>query len=269
MAHKAAPKQKNPLSVDLGFFGKLDENGGTSSKKFFNKIEKTQDPETVQQMRDLFQEALENNTFPRIERQIQNFLKKQTTAESAGRLKQLMRNIASEGLVSPKENHEGKVTNYRRNPDIDRTGLLVNGYHKRKEELKKRYAEIMNKPNGVRVEGFVGKQRFAFVASIEFGENKNGQETVIIADILPLHGPPPSDLKASYVVGYSVPKWLKGQLTSIKQKVAKAKNREEEKALKAKAAQTEEPTETSETPDTKLIMLVPKPGEKEEAQAAV
>ena len=53
MTHKAVPHTNNPLYVDLGFLGRLDTGKGTSSKKFFNKIEKSQDPETVEKTRDL------------------------------------------------------------------------------------------------------------------------------------------------------------------------------------------------------------------------
>ena len=89
---------KNPLEVDLGFFGKVNTNK-VPADKFFVHAENSQGFEDVEPLRQQYNDILESRNIPRIEEKVLQFLGKIQGAESAGRLKQLMRNLTAEGLV--------------------------------------------------------------------------------------------------------------------------------------------------------------------------
>lgn len=116
----------------------------------------------------------------------------------AGDLKKLMNDIAGEGLIIAESQDNGKKIYYRKHPKVERTQAIISEYAKKKSELSKKYNEIISKPNGIRIDGrkssAKGDKRagsYSLILTVDFGENKHGQETVRITDFLPVHGPTP------------------------------------------------------------------------------
>ena len=58
-----------------------------------------QDPQAIDDLRTTYQGILALHKYPKIEEKVLRFLKKLASAESIGRLRQLMNNLVKEGLV--------------------------------------------------------------------------------------------------------------------------------------------------------------------------
>ena len=242
---------KNPLEVDLGFFGKVNTNK-VPADKFFVHAENNQGGfEDVEPLRQIYNDILENRNIPQIEEKVVRFLGKIQGAESAGRLKQLMRNLTAEGLVEAQNGRDGRPYNYKRHPQIQRTDDLVKAWKVRKRQLSDKYQEIINKPNGIRVRGETKLPRahrpvsFSLVCLLDFGKNKSGHDTVTITDLLPVHGPNIGTAKTTYVIGYSAPDWLTPAISQVKNKLKRLAEEEIKKAAEAEKAKTIAPADTA------------------------
>ncbi|MBN2096587.1 hypothetical protein JW752_04315 [Candidatus Peregrinibacteria bacterium] len=275
---------KNPLEVDLGFFGKIN-NKRVSADKFFLRAENNQDAESVEALRQCYNDILVEHNIPRIEQLVTRFLKKIQGAESAGHLKQLMRNVTAEGLLEAQTGRDGRPYHYKPHPQIQRTSDLARAWQERKRKLHDRYGDIVKQPGSIRVTDQITLPRahrptsFSAVLNLTFGKSKNGQETVTIADCLPVHGPVVAIKGSTYISGYSAPQWLENATRQVK---ANLRKQEEEKAKKeAEKAKVITPADTatpsgdavetqdlaSQAPPTKLPVK-PKAKAKKEKKAA-
>ncbi len=249
---------KNPLEVDLGFFGKVNAPK-VPADKFFVRAENNQESESVDALRQCYNDILAEHNIPRIEQLITRFLKKIRDAESAGKLKQLMRNVTAEGLVEAKTGRDGRPYHYKPHPRIQRTHELANAWKKRKKELSDRYQKLIGQTDSIRVTDQIKPARahrpasFSVVLNLKFGQSKKGQETITIKDCLSVHGPTVAIKGSTYITGYSAPQWLEKAARQVK---AKLKKQEEEKAKKEVAADKPEltvvPEEEAEKPKTKV-----------------
>jgi len=212
---------KNPLKVDLGFFGKLDTKKDANA--FFREAEKNQDDQSVDELREIYNEILVNKNFVRIEAKVKKFLDKITNADSSGYLKHLMSLLVSDGLIISEGNGNGRCI-YRKHPQIERTYDLVKAYNNRKRELSKAYNKIMSKPNGVRVEG---------------AKKRHHRDEV--AKTLPLFGPVPRVSRNTYIIGYTVPRWLTGPINKALTQIKTAEKKAgESKPVELKVVEAEE-----------------------------
>jgi len=229
------PKPNNTSSsmeVDMGSYGKVNFPNGPSKEEFLKALENRQiNTGLVQTFRERIDDWLENEVYPKIEKNIQTYIQKISDARSSGDLKKIMNEIVNEGLVLTENSDGGKKVYYRKHPKIERTQAIITAYSKKKNELSKKYNEIISKPNGIRINGrkspSKGDKRagsYSLVLTVDFGENKHGQETVRITDFLPVHGPTPEFDSRTYIVGYSVPNWLKEKISEIKQKIKDSKD---------------------------------------------
>ena len=225
---------KNLLEVDLGYFGIINYPGGKCESEFFKSLETRHiNKELIEVIREKYNDTLENEIYPEIEKKIKNYLQKISDARCSGDLKKIMNQIADEGLVAVESQWNGKKISYKfwKHLQIERSNDLITAYTKKKNELSKKYNEIISKPNGIRINGrkspSKGDKRagsYSLVLTVDFGENKHGQETVRITDFLPVHGPTPEFDSRTYIVGYSVPNWLKEKISEIKQKIKDSKD---------------------------------------------
>ena len=241
--------QKNLLEVDLGFYGKVNSPNGPSASEFFKSLEAKQtNKDLIQTLREKYNDVLENEIYPEIETKIKNYIQKISGVRCAGDLKKLMNDIAGEGLIIAESQDDGKRVYYRKQPKLERTQAIISEYSKKKSELSKKYNEIISKPNGIRIDGrkspAKGDKRtgsYSLVLTVDFGENKHEQETVRITDFLPVHGPTPEFQDRTYIIGYSVPAWLKHKIPEIKQKIQEAKNKIKEIEVKLNTKSNDEP----------------------------
>lgn len=234
--NKKFPTPKNPLQVDLEFFGKL--NTPKHADAFFRKAGENQESQSVEALREIYDETLTGKNFVRIEDKVQKFLDKIRNADNSGYLRHLMNMLVSDGIIVAEKNERGRRI-YRKHPQIERTHDLLKAYHDRKGELSKAYDEIMSKPNGVRIEGKRKRHpkdrnpmSYAYVCSLEFSTNKHSQPTVRIDKVLPIHGSTPRVPRNAYIIGYTVPGWLKGPVkTALSQIEAAEKKANESKPV--------------------------------------
>lgn len=151
------PIPKNPLYVDLGLFGKVNDYGSINGSVLFKKAERAAEGNedtlaSVDLLRTEYERILTERNFPRIarltygdpENMKKGFIKRLEGAQNINALESIMKQAAHEGLVYP-FNKNGR-TQYKHNPEIqDASKKIVDSYYTTlKSLLKKKSKDVKN-----------------------------------------------------------------------------------------------------------------------------